>query len=68
MTADSSIVAEVRERAMGISARFGHDLRRYVEDLQRRQRDPRIRCRLVSQLTVVRPDDAAAIDPRNAKV
>ncbi len=34
MYEDSPIVQEVRERAMQLDARFGHDLRRYFEHLQ----------------------------------
>ncbi|HPD29685.1 MAG TPA: hypothetical protein PLL20_06800 [Phycisphaerae bacterium] len=48
---DSPIVQEVRRRAMEISARFDHDLDRYVEHL--REYQEQFRDRLVSQITVV---------------
>jgi hypothetical protein len=40
MTYESPIVQEVRERAMKISERFGHDLHKYCEYL-RDQKKPR---------------------------
>jgi hypothetical protein len=33
MTSNSPVVEEVRARAMNISARYGHDLRRYAKHL-----------------------------------
>jgi phosphoserine phosphatase len=62
MTTDSPIVAEVRQRAMEISARFGHDLDKYaahLKEIERQHSD-----RVVSQVTVVRPASAAeAVKP-----
>jgi hypothetical protein len=62
MTADSPIVEEVRQRAMEISARFDHDLEKYVAHLMEYQR--RFQDRLVDQVTVIkspprRPTSAA---------
>lgn len=56
MSADSPIVAEVRQRAMEISARFDHDLEKYavhLKEIERQYQD-----RVVSQITVVRPPNA----------
>jgi len=55
--ADSPIVAEVRQRAMDISARFDHDLEKYaahLKEIERQHRD-----RVVNQVTVIRPPSAA---------
>lgn len=56
MKSDSPIVDEVRRRRMAISARFDHDLEKYLEHLREIER----RCpdRVVSQVTVVRPSSA----------
>ncbi len=51
MSGDGPIVAEVRERAMRISERFGHDLRRYAAHLK--QVEEAHRSRVVGQITVV---------------
>ncbi len=59
MTTDSSLVEEVRRRAMEISARFDHDVRKYGEHLRRRQREPQYRDRVVSQITVIAAHDSA---------
>lgn len=64
MTEDGEIVGEVRKRAMEISARYGHDLRRYfkhVQEVQEQYKD-----RLVSQITVVpvRPRRSPEDKPR----
>ncbi len=53
MKADSPIVEEVRRRRMEISARFDHDLDKYLlhlRDIEQEYGD-----RVVSQLTVIRP-------------
>lgn len=63
MNSESAIVNEVRERAMAISDRFGHDLHQYAEYLRRMQADPRNRDRVVSQVTVV---PARADTPRRS--
>ena len=57
MEADSPIVAEVRKRAMEISARFDHDLEKYAVHLQEIERQ--YQDRVVSQITVIRPASAA---------
>jgi len=54
MTTESPIVDEVRARAERISARFGHDMHRYCEHLRQKQRETRLRLRVVSQPTVAR--------------
>ena len=57
MNADSPIVAEVRKRALEISARFDHDLEKYaahLKEIERQYGD----C-VVSQVTVIRPPSAA---------
>ena len=51
MTSDSIIVQEVRQRAMEISARYGHDLKEYAKHL--RQIQAECADRLVSQRRVV---------------
>jgi hypothetical protein len=60
MSEESPIVREVRERALKISERFGHDLSRYCIYLREREkRHPR---NVVNQVTVVRrpePDGIA---------
>ena len=51
MREDNPIVKEVRQRAMQISQRFGHDPRKYLahlKELEEKERD-----RVVSQITVV---------------
>jgi hypothetical protein len=53
MSSDRPIVQEVRQRAMEISARFDHDLHRYVQHLRQRQSDPRYRDRIVGQISIV---------------
>lgn len=53
MSTESPIVQEVRERAMKISARYGHDLQRYCRHLMELQQRPDLRKRLVSQITVM---------------
>ena len=53
MNADSPIVAEVRQRALEISARFYHDLEKYVAHLKEIER--RYGDRVVNQVTVIRP-------------
>ena len=53
MKADSPIVEEVRRRRMEISARFDHDLEKYLAHLREVERQHAHR--VVSQLTVVRP-------------
>jgi hypothetical protein len=51
MRDDSSLVSEIRQRAMKISEQHGHDLHRYCEYLRQKQREhPH---RVVSQITVV---------------
>ena len=57
MSADSPLVAEIRQRAMEISARFDHDLAKYVAHLQELQRQ--YQDRVVNQITVVRAPEAA---------
>ena len=52
MDLDSPIVEEVRQRALRLSERFDHDLRRYAEHL--RQVEEACRDRLVDQVTVIR--------------
>jgi hypothetical protein len=55
MSEESPVVQEVRDRAMKISERFGHDLHRYCQFLRERERkNPQ---RVVSQITVVRPSN-----------
>lgn len=54
MNEESQIVSEVRERAMQISERFGHDLHQYAKHLREQEKDhPE---RIVNQVTVVRPE------------
>ena len=52
MTSDSPIVEEVRRRRMEISARFDHDLERYIAHLKEVER--RYQDRVVNQFTVIR--------------
>jgi hypothetical protein len=57
MNADSPIVEEVRRRRMEISARFDHDLEKYLVhlcDIERQHRE-----RVVNQITVIQPPSAA---------
>lgn len=61
MMNDSTIVQEVRQRAMEISARYDHDLKKYYEHL--RQLQAARADRLVSQLRVV-PVTSAGSEPR----
>jgi hypothetical protein len=61
MTADSPIVEEVRRRRMEISARFDHDLEKYLTHL--RHIEHQCQERVVSQVTVIRP--ASAVEPVN---
>ncbi|MFZ1933861.1 MAG: hypothetical protein WCB27_20400 [Thermoguttaceae bacterium] len=51
MTEDSHIVREVRERALRIEERFGHDLHEYCEYL--RKQEKRHPDRVVDQVAVV---------------
>ena len=51
MSDESPIVKEVRDRAMEISERSGHDLHRYAEHL--RQCEQEHQERVVNQITVV---------------
>jgi hypothetical protein len=51
MKDDSALVREVRDRAMQISQRHGHDLHRYCEHLRKRQQEHQDR--MVTQVTVV---------------
>jgi len=52
MSEQSPIVREVRERAIAIEERFGHDLHKYCNHLRKReQKHPD---RVVDQITVVR--------------
>ncbi len=53
MSADSSIVDEVRKRRHEISERFGHDLEAYARHLK--EIEEQYRDRVVSQVTVVPP-------------
>ena len=54
MNSENPIVDEVRERAMRISARYGHDLRAYAKHLKDVQgREPE---RVVEQPRVMPPD------------
>jgi hypothetical protein len=57
MSADGPVVDEVRQRAMELSARFGHDLRAYGAHLK--EVEERYRARVVNQVTVVRVDPTA---------
>ena len=57
MNADSPIVAEVRKRALEISARFDHDLEKYAAHLKEIERQ--YGGRVVNQVTVIRPPSAA---------
>lgn len=52
MKADSALVEEVRSRAMAISARYDHDLRKYAEHLQEIEKTHEEQ--VVDQVTVVR--------------
>jgi hypothetical protein len=56
MIEEDPIVEEIRRRAMSISARYGHDPRKYLEHL--REVQARERHLLVNQPTVVHVDDA----------
>jgi DNA-directed RNA polymerase subunit F len=51
MTADSTIVEEVRRRRSALSAQFEHDVYKYAEHLRQIQAENA--SRVVSQLTVV---------------
>jgi hypothetical protein len=52
MNSDSAVVEAVRRRAMEISARYDHDLRRYAEHLQTIEKEHE--ALVVDQVTVVR--------------
>ena len=52
MMEESPIVREVRERAMHIESRFGHDLHNYCEHL--REQEKKHSDRIVDQIAVVR--------------
>ncbi|NOX53405.1 MAG: hypothetical protein GXP27_03005 [Planctomycetes bacterium] len=54
MNSEDTIVREIRQRSLEISARFGHDLRRYFRHLQQVQ--SRHADRVVGQLRVVKTD------------
>jgi phosphoserine phosphatase len=56
MKADSALVEEVRKRAMALSARYDHDLRKYAEHLREIERAHEEQ--VVNQVTVVqtKPD------------
>jgi hypothetical protein len=56
MNSDSAVVEEVRNRAMVISARYDHDLRRYAEHLREVEREHE--SLVVDQVTVVRSEPA----------
>ncbi len=56
MNADSPIVAEVRKRALEISAAFDHDLEKYATHLKEIERQ--CQNRVVNQVTVSRPPSA----------
>jgi hypothetical protein len=56
MTYESPIVQEVRERAMKISERFGHDLHKYCEYL--REQEKKHPERVVDQIVIIRSKDA----------
>ena len=62
MKADSPIVEEVRRRRMEISARFDHDLEKYLAHLREVER----RCAhpIVNQVSVIRPSSAANTGPK----
>jgi hypothetical protein len=62
MKADSPIVEEVRRRRMEISARFDHDLEKYLTHLREIERQ--YQERVVNQVTVIRSPSAA--QPRNS--
>ncbi len=51
MTEESSLVREVRERAMRIEERFGHDLHAYCQHL--REQEQKHPDRVVDQIAVV---------------
>ena len=51
MTEDSLIVREVRERALQLEERFGHDLHQYCEYLRRQEK--KHSDRVVDQIAVV---------------
>ena len=53
MKGDSPIVEEVRSRRMEISARFEHDLEKYLAHLK--EIEQRHQSRVVSQIAIVRP-------------
>jgi len=55
MNSESPIVDEVRRRAFDLSARYGHDLRKYAEHL--REIEAKHRDRVVNQVTVIGSDD-----------
>jgi hypothetical protein len=62
MSDESPIVREVRERAMKIEERYGHDLRKYCAHLREQEKKhPR---RVVDQITVVRSAEKST--PRTA--
>ena len=52
MSPESRIVEEVRERAMKISAKFGHDLHRYAQHLKEVEKQHSEQ--VVDQITVVK--------------
>jgi len=62
MRVDSPIVEEVRKRRMEISARFDHDLEKYLAHL--REIEQECRERVVSQVTIIRPLGTATVTQR----
>lgn len=54
MSSDSPIVDEVRQRAMKISERFNHDLRRYGQHLMEEQK--KYKDKLVNQIAIIKSD------------
>lgn len=61
MTNESSIVQEVRQRAMQISQRFDHDLHKYCAYL--REQEKKHPDRVVDQIAVVRSEDFPKSSP-----
>jgi hypothetical protein len=57
MIEESPIVREVRERALQIEARFGHDLHKYCDHL--REQENKHHDRIVDQNAVVRSKAAS---------
>ena len=55
MIHESPIVQEVRQRAMKIGERFGHDLRKYCDYL--RDQEKKHPERIVDQIAIIRSKD-----------